>query len=406
MCSNKTNVMKKIILLFIIWFSVNHFAEGQTNGNRQVPDILLKNNSKLYEKTNVPFLDSVVYWTWDSVTHVWIFNLKADTLVYNSNNKITHYILLTWLGNSWMNSQQIITTYNSNNDDSIVFTESWNGVLWLNSSQNILTYDVNNNQTLFLLQIWNGASWNNSSQTTYTYNMNNLETSNLNQVWNGTAWVNNHQSFCTYDLNNNRIDSLTQTWNGTIWVNSGKHNYTYDVNNNQLTDLQQTWNGSSWVNSGESFNTFDSNNNLTMQLFQYWTGTIFSNSVLYTYTLDANDIVTEVIIQNWNGVAWVNSRKTHYYFHNFFVQGINNSAIEDNSALIAPNPFSCETYITFKTEQARTIEIMNALGEMVFKTTINNLSSFIDMSGYAKGIYFVKITDRNKKSSNKKIIVQ
>ncbi len=47
---------------------------------------------------------------------------------------------------------------------------------------------------------------------------------------------------------------------------------------------------------------------------------------------------------------------------------------------------------------------MNVLGECVFQSTINNRQSTIDMSTFAKGIYFVRIEDENRNVANRKII--
>ncbi len=83
-----------------------------------------------------------------------------------------------------------------------------------------------------------------------------------------------------------------------------------------------------------------------------------------------------------------------------------NSAMEVS---ISPNPFTSQTTITFAEEQQNTrIEITDVMGRRVNKEQliVNSKSATIDMSGYAKGIYFVQITDENKNSINKKIVLQ
>ncbi len=77
---------------------------------------------------------------------------------------------------------------------------------------------------------------------------------------------------------------------------------------------------------------------------------------------------------------------------------------------IAPNPFSSETIISFTEKQTNTsIKVMNLLGECVQQMTTNEKQLTLDMSGYAKGIYFVIIsespTNKTTKTINKKIVV-
>ncbi len=64
----------------------------------------------------------------------------------------------------------------------------------------------------------------------------------------------------------------------------------------------------------------------------------------------------------------------------------------DNSISISPNPFTSQTTITFNEAQKNTsIKVMNTLGECIQQLTTSNQQLILDMSGYAKGVYFVKI---------------
>ncbi len=78
-----------------------------------------------------------------------------------------------------------------------------------------------------------------------------------------------------------------------------------------------------------------------------------------------------------------------------------------SSILIYPNPFTSQTTITFSEEQRNTtIKIIDLLGECIQQLTTNNKQLTLDMTGYAKGIYFVQVTDEKKNTINKKIIIQ
>ncbi len=81
---------------------------------------------------------------------------------------------------------------------------------------------------------------------------------------------------------------------------------------------------------------------------------------------------------------------------------------------IYPNPFSSQTTITFSEEQKhRTILITDVLGNIIQQQTTTNKQLTLDMSGGAKGIYFVRVMDGSASSPtekknvvNRKIVVE
>ncbi len=87
-----------------------------------------------------------------------------------------------------------------------------------------------------------------------------------------------------------------------------------------------------------------------------------------------------------------------------------NSIEYNEDIIIYPNPFTEQTTISFSAEQkSTTIKIMDVTGreiknlELIIK---NEKSTTLDMSGFAKGIYFVQIMDDNKNVVNRKILVE
>lgn len=84
-----------------------------------------------------------------------------------------------------------------------------------------------------------------------------------------------------------------------------------------------------------------------------------------------------------------------------------------NDIAISPNPFTSLTTITFSEQQKNTsLTVTDVLGNIVLQSTINSNQSTIDMSGYAKGVYFVRVMDASASSAqvknvmNRKIILQ
>lgn len=75
--------------------------------------------------------------------------------------------------------------------------------------------------------------------------------------------------------------------------------------------------------------------------------------------------------------------------------GIANNAIETNNAVVYPNPFTNELTVS---GVSGTIEVVNTLGQVVLTTTISE-SQTINTSGFAKGIYFIKVKNADTKGT-------
>ncbi len=395
--------MKKIILLFLC-ATIHHFGDAQIVASHRMQKV--KPTSKSFARVALPLYDSLLFSIWDSTAHVWEYNTKQDSMTYNSDALMTQNVVHIYNGTAWDNYTKSQMQYDYHGNDTSHMFYSWGGT-WVPSAKSLLTYDANNNHITTYSQTWNGTSYDNSHFDTYTYNSLNLLTNYLFQIWNGSSWVNNAQTIFVYDGNNNLIHSENKGWDGTSWNNSDQDNYTYDANNNQLTDTYQTWNGTFYDNASQTFNSYDANNKLIARLFQYWTGTAFSNSAKDTLIYDANNVEVLEYRENWSGSSWINGYKWEAYYHQYANSGITTIADSDNDFSISPNPLSTETTVTFSNNKAvnRTIKITNDLGEVILQSTITNRQSTINMSGFADGIYFVEITDNNKNSVNKKIIV-
>ena len=86
--------------------------------------------------------------------------------------------------------------------------------------------------------------------------------------------------------------------------------------------------------------------------------------------------------------------------------GIISNSIHNNIS-VYPNPFSSQTTITFSSEQKNTtIKIMDVLGKEIGAATFSGKEYVIEKGTMHAGIYFVQITDENKKVVNRKIVVE
>ena len=84
-----------------------------------------------------------------------------------------------------------------------------------------------------------------------------------------------------------------------------------------------------------------------------------------------------------------------------------NLSSTDNATLIAPNPFTDITTITFTQEQKNsTIKIMDVLGKEIRVIIFTGKQLVIEKGEMIAGIYFFQVADTNGNVVNKKIVIQ
>jgi len=82
----------------------------------------------------------------------------------------------------------------------------------------------------------------------------------------------------------------------------------------------------------------------------------------------------------------------------------NTDLLLDHSIAIYPNPSSAVFHITQSTNQFKTVEVYSINGSLIQKHNLVSNAETIDLSGYAKGMYVLKLIG-NEKSLFKKIVL-
>ena len=84
--------------------------------------------------------------------------------------------------------------------------------------------------------------------------------------------------------------------------------------------------------------------------------------------------------------------------------GINQQVLSDNSVSIFPNPSNGQFTVAFDVEGNKTVVLYNSVGQVISTTTTDANSKVFDLSGYAKGIYFVTVKTAGQ-SGNYRLII-
>ena len=85
--------------------------------------------------------------------------------------------------------------------------------------------------------------------------------------------------------------------------------------------------------------------------------------------------------------------------------GITNSGTIDNSIRVFPNPSTSLINVKFEFDGIKHTQIFNQIGQSVATRSSELMNEEFDLSGFAKGIYYVKITGKTT-SGNFKIVVE
>ncbi len=186
----------------------------------------------------------------------------------------------------------------------------------------------------------------------------------------------------------------------------------YDSNNNLVIVWRDRRNGGAgFAQSTDTYCSVSQNNGVS-----FLPNLRLSNlSASYNTVLlqNGNDFMSCELINDTINVAWGDVRSGHLniYFAKSSVNSGSGSGItainpEDEELVsIYPNPFTSQTTITSTKYKVQSIKIMDVLGNSLQQLSVNNLQSTIDMTGYAKGIYFMQITDEKKNVMSRKIVI-
>jgi hypothetical protein len=405
--------MRKIFLFYSIFFYWATIANAQSNF---ADPEFSKNTDELTDisvlKTNYAINDSIYFWRWDTLSIGWKLSGRTINLLYNSNGDLLYQLSQGWADSIWVNSSQFIATWDNNYNPTNVIWIIWNDTTWINYSQDIYTYDISNNRLSNLYQKWNDTAWANMWLSTYTYNTNNYKESQLIQYWDGSNWIENSTYTYTYDINNNLVSELQQNnnnnqelysytydannfltsnliqhWNGTGWENNSLYSFLYDNNGNVIYRLLQDWHDSLWIDNRKYDLIYDANNNLTSELSQDWIDSLWYNNYIF------NADYTNNHIQDRSSFLWqdttdkfVSGDSAYYYFHTAFDLS---DVIEPENLNIFPNPTSDN--IILELADKSLIEIFNINSQLIKTINAEDIYINIDISGFANGMYFVKV---------------
>lgn len=278
-----------------------------------------------------------------------------------------------------------------------------------------VTWQYNDDGLLLMQQtkVWrNQGIWMDTLRLTYTYNELNQPVSRILETWNPSGfWENTQRIDQTFDTSGNLTEVFQYAWNEQEqqWVTQYRQFYTYNEQLRLTERLQQYWESdfSTWINLDLTIYQYNSMGLRTNIVQQFWDafGYYWYNTANYVYTYDGDGNRLEFIFQFWDEESseWINIYKDLNWWSFFEPSAVNDSEIA--AANVFPNPAS--GLINVKIQGligGGYLEIFNLSGQLVYSAPLENESTPIDVSSFARGTHFLRITLNNRILTSKVVI--
>lgn len=283
-----------------------------------------------------------------------------------------------------------------------------------NANQYVYTYNLTKQPTAIIIKNFDSLNnvYNVAVRFTYTYSNGRRNTENV-EIWKNGQWENNAQTTYTYDSNGKMIESVREGWTGTYFVNYDKEtNITWIDSTRRSTYNYKMWKNNLWVDSLKYSYTYDNNKNTTNYNVDAYSNKVwvkyYQEINYYKYDVFNNVDSTSYIYYNYAKKAMVNSDAFKYSNYKNYIVNTNNILKEENISLY-PNPVSDKFIIDIENYKDKniTVVIYDITGKKVYSKQYNNIGDYIEIntSEFNKGIYFVKVLNKDIKY-NSKIVVQ
>lgn len=367
--------------------------------NPVLVSLIILFNSVLFAQNDIKSI-SIVKQRLDSILIIET-NEKIE-YVYNAlgqNTNMNHY---TWSNNKMKYVQDYGNEYSYNDKGQCILVQNYkligsitNPSLYAKYEYN---YDENNQKLLCHYFLWNFTlnKWELESKTDYVNsydNDNKLVSTLLFKNIKSTTDVKKTRYDYTYNENGDVLSVTFLSTQGGNLLYDLREDYTYDTNKNLTTLTYSEYTVGAW--SFKTKNDYSYNNQIGVNQLLIPNDYIPTNLLLPTGFIYSHMITSHTYKSAWS------SYSKKYYYSPLEVTGINNQEIL--STVIYPNPTTDYLNIYWQGDQAiLNVELYDVRGKKLLNQRITNHSK-LPIHIYSKGLYFVKISDRNKTLKTEKV---
>jgi hypothetical protein len=381
-------------------------------------------------------LDSVLIKLYISSTSTF-YNMEKKVFVYDNNGNNTETYNYELQNNNWTPNSKKIYTFDAQNKLIDVIKSHWNDNIndWKLYEKEEFTYN-NDLVSEILKSNWDNVnqSWEINSKSTYTYNSNDILTeiylyNYLNQ------WIFDKRLNYTFDANGKITEVFIYEWddNFNTWDSWKKKSYLYNTNNQLIETIEYDWDNAQWLEEINNIYTYNTQGALEEKIMLMFDGSNWVNEyktemLNYNYTfsfeqlalpndytdffnLNDDSLLFIYMPINGNFYVWddnINDWGNDYLYLDFYFSPLNTGSIDKNDTLnfiVFPNPVDETLHISTNSAEGFKATVYDISGNIVKTIATNDNTTSVDVSNWAKGIYFVKIQS-DKGIHTHKIIVK
>ncbi len=397
--------------MLLLCASFNGFTQGRTPETIET-DFWLNNEWLFVLETNYTFntscfplvgiAEALNFTTndFDTVTRA--------TNTYDSENRITEFILELWNASTmqWDNSARVTFDYDGDNLLES-FSYNWVDNLWQPDTRTNAGYNDNDiAESITERYIPETGTWVNETRSMYQYNNDGLLELFIEQIWEN-AWVTDRE--VTSEYNANQLLSVSTIVERDIisgnLVNNRRTTFTYNAFERPIEEEQEIWVDGIWVNLSLDTSTYDANNFLIESVKFEWNETLmlYEPKLRSLYTRNDEGLSTVVVSQTFEG-TWVNSsrdRNTYPECSTLSVESLSDTQLVQ----VYPNPAKDFIVISFKENVNYSVSIYDMNGRKMYTDYLKDSYVTIDTSKLSKGMYMMEFKNNNGSSFVKKIII-
>jgi len=288
------------------------------------------------------------------------------------------------ISGNWKTDQEVTWQYNDGGLLLMQQTKVWREPgIWKDSLRISNTYNDLNQIISELRETWNESGfWENTQRVDQLFYAHGNLAETLQYNWNSDLqqWEMKYYTVFAYNDQNNLIEKWQLYWDADsgFWINLNKTIYQYNIMGLRTNVLQQFWDafGNYWFNTSNNVFTYDSDGNRLEFLFQFW---------------------------DEESSHWINIYKDFNWWSFFEPSAVNDPGIA--TASVFPNPSS--GLINVKIPGligSGYLEIFNLSGQLIYSTTLENESTPVDVSSFARGTNFLHITLNGRILTSKVVI--
>jgi hypothetical protein len=364
-----------------------------------------------YNSSNPGVIDSVYYFEYFNGSYVLSTSI---VLSYDANFEYCHEadLYLHFQGSSFISGHQ---EFSYNDDDHLyrvfMFQREDPAEELVVKSKLYINYDGMNLSDVVMWEYDSESQEGNFKKI-------NFEFDNVGRIVTETEYNSADSSNWDLDYRSLRTYHAQDTTTGESFIDIFSHQYPIsmildgdgDPLFGKITEtIEQRWENSNWVNEGREVNTFDGNLNETISVRMYWNGTQWENENQKLNEYNEDNCMIHVFEQYWNENSWQDEMQVFLNWEEYTAN--DEITIEKPERLnfsLYPNP--CKSNVAFKVSQSDRqtfkIEVFNIKGQLVYSETTREEINMSFPSKLSNGIYFMKISDKDRSNTKKLLILK